>query len=72
VEVTSSGQIGLQVGRLRVLTVGSQKFRDIVVALSTEPAERIGDGMLPMVLFQSLYVNNRRGFVVFNPRTRKI
>jgi hypothetical protein len=38
---------------------------------ATEPAERIGDGLLPTALFQTLYVNNRDGFVVFNPRMKK-
>ena len=71
-EVTSSGQVGLKVGRVHVLTIGSQQFHDIAVALpASEPAERIGDGLLPTDLFQALYVNNREGFVVFNPRDRK-
>jgi predicted aspartyl protease len=70
-EATSSGQVGLQVGRVQVLTVGSQQFRNISVALTTaEPAERIGDGLLPTVLFETLYVNNRARYVVFNPRRR--
>ncbi len=72
VELTSNGQVGLQVGRVHMLTVGSHQFRDIAVALTTvQPRERIGDGLLPTALFQSLYVNNREGFVVFNPRLRK-
>jgi len=71
-EVTSGGQVGLQVGRVQLLTVGSAQFHDLAVALpTTEPAERIGDGLLPTALFQSLYVNNREGFIVLNPRTKK-
>jgi len=71
-EVTSSGQIGLNVGRVHALTVGSEQFHDIAVALpAAEPAERIGDGLLPTALFQALYVNNRESFVVFNPRVKK-
>lgn len=72
IEVTSSsGEIELQVGRVRSLTVGSEQFRDITVVLSaTEPTERIGDGLLPTVLFHALYVNNREGFVVFNPKLK--
>jgi hypothetical protein len=31
----------------------------------------MGDGLLPTILFRAVYVNNRDGFVVFNPRTRK-
>lgn len=71
IETTSNGQVGLQVGRVRVLTVGSQHFRDLAVAMTaTEPAERIGDGLLPTSLFKSLYINNREGFVVLNPQSR--
>jgi hypothetical protein len=73
-EVTSSGQVGLQVGRVRGLSIGSQQFHDLAVALSpAEPddEERIEDGVLPTVLFRTLYVNNREGFVVFNPRNKK-
>ena len=71
-EVTSSGQVGLQVGRIPVLTVGSQQFREITAALpAAEPAEGIGDGLLPTALFQTLYVNNREGFVMLNPRAKK-
>jgi len=71
-DVTSSGHVELKVGRIRMLKVGSQEFHDLVVALpATEPAARIGDGLLPTALFKSLYVNNHEGFVMFNPRPRK-
>jgi predicted aspartyl protease len=71
-EVTSSGQVGLKVGRVHVLTIGSKQFHDIAVALpAAEPTERIGDGLLPTALFQGFYVNNREGFVVLNPHARK-
>jgi predicted aspartyl protease len=71
-DTTSSGHVELKVGRVRALKVGSQQFHDITVAVAAaEPAERIGDGLLPTALFQSLYVNNREGFVVFNPRVNK-
>jgi hypothetical protein len=72
VETTSSGNVGFHVGRLHALTVGSQEFHEIAVALAaTAPAEQIGDGLLPTALFRSLYVNNREGFVVLNPRAKK-
>jgi len=71
-EKTSSGSVRLGVGRIHLLTVGSEQFHNITVALpAAEPAERIGDGLLPTVLFQSLYVNNREGFVVLNPRQKE-
>jgi predicted aspartyl protease len=72
VAVTSSGPVELQMGTIQSLVVGSQQLRDIAVALTgIEVEERIGDGLLPMALFQVLYVNNREGFVVLNPRRRK-
>jgi hypothetical protein len=64
---------GLQMGRVRELIVGSQQFRDLAVGVaSPSPADegRVEDGLLPTALFQSLYVNNRENFVVFNPRIR--
>jgi hypothetical protein len=71
-ETTSSGSTSLRFGKVHKLTIGSEQFHDIPVALSTsDPAEAIGDGLLPTTLFQTLYVNNREGFVVFNPRFRK-
>ena len=72
VAVTSSGAVGMQMSTIQSLMVGSHRFRDIAVALTAIRAEeRIGDGLLPTALFQALYVNNREGFVVLNPRQRK-
>lgn len=72
VETTSSGHVGVYVGRLHRLTIGSQQLHEIPVTLApSAPAEQIGDGLLPTMLFQSLYVNNREGFVVLNPRAKK-
>jgi len=71
-EITCSGRVGLHVGRLQELKVGNQQFQNIAVAVSAAaPAERIGDGLFPTKLFKLLYVNNRQGFVIFNPRPRK-
>jgi len=72
-ESTSSGQVGFLVGHLQSLTIGSQQFHDIVVAMPATPsddADRIEDGLLPTFLFQSIYVNNRETFVVFNSRNK--
>jgi hypothetical protein len=62
----------MQLGRLDELKVGSQRFQDIPVALSSlDSGERYGDGLLPTALFRGLYVNSRESFVVFNPKARK-
>jgi len=71
-EATTSGQVRMQVGRLRTLSLGSQQLHDVQVAVAPFDAdERIGDGLLPAALFQELYVNNREGFVVPNPHAKK-
>ena len=74
--VTTAGaeQAGMQMAPVRSLTVGSQQFRDLPVGISRdtpEDAARVEDGLLPTALFQSVYINNRNGFVVFNPRMKK-
>jgi predicted aspartyl protease len=70
--LTSAGQTSLQVGRIHTLTVGSELFRDVVATVpAVDPAERIGDGLLPTSLFETLYVNNLESFVVFNPHIKK-
>jgi predicted aspartyl protease len=67
--LTINGQVGLRTSRIRLLTVGSRQLRDLVAAIpAIEPPESIGDGMLPTVLFQAVYINNHEHFVVFNPR----
>jgi hypothetical protein len=69
----------LQFGRLRELVVGPEKFHDLAVVLpAAEPSNiganigaNIGDGLLPTNLFTALYINNREGFVVLNPRRKE-
>lgn len=72
---TASGQqSGMQVGRVRALTIGTQQLHDLAVGVAEAGPQddgRAEDGLLPTALFQSLYVNNREGFVVFNPRMKK-
>jgi|SRR5580704_6459600 hypothetical protein len=73
-EVTSGGQMDARVGRIEELSVGRQRFYGLDVVLraaGTDDSELVGDGVLPTALFQSLYVNNRQSFVVFNPRMKK-
>jgi hypothetical protein len=56
--------------RVNALTIGDQHFHNIKLALLTPVAgeSRTEDGLLPTILFRALYVNNREGFVVFNPK----
>lgn len=67
-ESTSSGHVGLKSGLIYDLTVGSMRLRNLLAVLpAVEPHEQIGDGILPTVLFQTIYVNNHEGFAVFDP-----
>lgn len=73
-ELTASGQAGMQVGHIRELTVGSEKLHDLTVGLpdvQAADAERVEDGVLPTALFNAVYFNNSGGFVVFNPKLEK-
>ena len=68
----AADKLELTDSRMHELIVGSEKFRDLPVALpATEPSEHIGDGLLPTVLFHTLYINSREGFVIINPRRKK-
>jgi predicted aspartyl protease len=56
--------------RLRGFTVGGADFYDLPVALMESRAtreNRIEDGLLPTSLFQSVYFNHRKMFVILNP-----
>lgn len=73
-EVTASGETGMQMGRVHSLLVGAQQLHDLPVALPASrasDAERVEDGLLPTALFRTLYVNNSEGFVEFNPKMKK-
>ena len=55
------------------LTVAAHAFRDVPVSLMADaPLQPIGDGLLPMSLFDRVYVNNAAGYVVLNPRRKKV
>jgi len=54
------------------LTVASHAFSNLPVYLATgAPPPSASDGLLPLVLFRAIYVNNSRSFVVVNPRAKK-
>ena len=69
--MTVSGHAEVPVSRIPTLVVGTQEFRGVAAMLSSVKTEDgLGDGLLPTSLFQTLYVNNRDKFVVFNPRIK--
>jgi predicted aspartyl protease len=57
--------------RLRAFGVGGVNFYDLpAVVMESETAQtgRIEDGLLPTCLFQSVYFNHRKKFVILNPK----
>lgn len=67
---TDHGSTTAQQSRLRRLRLGSTVFADLPVTMTSlqSGAERIEDGLLPTVLFDSIYINHRQHFVILNPR----
>jgi predicted aspartyl protease len=71
-ETTTMGNLAMQTGRVDSLTVGSETLHNVVaMSPAIDPGERIGDGLLPTMLFDTVYVSNREGFVVLNPRMKR-
>jgi len=51
------------------LTIGDQHLHNIRMAVvPNEDQSRPEDGLLPTSLFSAIYINNRKGFVVLNPK----
>jgi predicted aspartyl protease len=72
VETSSAGAAAIRTVRIGRLTVAAREFHDVTVALVDDaPVGHIADGLLPTALFERLYINNRDGFVIFNPGTKK-
>ena len=65
---TDSGSRAVRQRRVRDLQLGPVKFTDLpVVVLAAEQA-RSEDGLLPTRLFERVYFNYRKGYLVLNPR----
>lgn len=67
---TDAGSQAVQQRRVRSLQLGPVKFTDLPVIVL--PAERAGEGrgengLLPTSLFQRIYFNHRRGYLILNP-----
>ena len=83
IQMTVAGPVAapqsMSVGLIETLRIGKQELRDLRFAFlrgrvdgrsaDVNPEDfRAEDGLLPTVLFRALYVNNREGYVVFNPK----
>ena len=66
---STEGRSTVRYGELRKLRVAGREFRNVDAAASARRKfdETDSDGLLPASLFDSLYVSNSGGYVVFNP-----
>jgi predicted aspartyl protease len=66
---TDTGSNRVQQGRLRNFRIGNYSLHDLEVVLLTAEdggEGRIEDGLLPTRLFQKIYFNHRKNFVILN------
>jgi predicted aspartyl protease len=69
---SSAGACIARQRRLREFSVGGAEFHDLLVTHceAKDGCEgRAEDGLLPTSLFQSIYFNHRKNFVIFNPKS---
>jgi predicted aspartyl protease len=62
-ETTANAKVALPTGRIPEIMFGSQRLRNLPVAVSSAWQMQVCDGLLPASLFKALYINNRQGFV---------
>jgi predicted aspartyl protease len=66
---TASGRSPVLMGKLPTLKIGGKTLSDLSVAVvSNGDYQHFGDGLLPVSLFSSIYVNNHQKYVIVNPR----
>lgn len=63
---THAGTLVARAARVRLLEAGPWRAHQ-VAGVIVETATRDEGGLLPLVLFDEVYVNNRLGWIVFNP-----
>ena len=62
------GSRSLRPARLAALVLGDTRLRNLQVYVTPRvEAGRPEDGMLPMLLFDAIYVNNANAFLILNP-----
>ena len=53
--------------QVRNVRLGPAHFTNLPVTLSAKDQTRCEDGLLPLSLFQRVYLNHRQGYVILNP-----
>lgn len=71
-EQTANDSVAVHAGVVPLLTIGEERLNKIRAVVSAKPTTIFRDGLLPTVLFQAVYFNNREGFLMFNPKTREV
>ena len=66
---TLTGTASTASARMVALDIGAHSLSGLTAALipKVDPESQIEDGVLPTVLFHSIYINNKEGYVVLNP-----
>jgi predicted aspartyl protease len=64
---TQAGPLAARAARVRLLEAGASSFHE-VTGVVVDAGAREEDGLLPLGLFDEVYVNNRLGWLVLNPR----
>jgi len=69
---TLTGTSSTQTARIVALDIGAHRLSGLEAALlpKVDHESQIEDGVLPTMLFRSIYVNNKEGYVVLNPVPR--
>ena len=72
ISLSSTGATSTSIGQVD-LTVASHVFRDLFIGLETDASPQpVGDGLLPLSLFDAIYINNHQNFVILNPHARPL
>lgn len=64
---TTTGSRKVPVGELSALRIGEALLRNVPVAVAGAQ-DREADGLLPLALFRSVYIDPLEGWVILNPR----
>ncbi|HMV83833.1 MAG TPA: aspartyl protease family protein [Blastocatellia bacterium] len=68
---TDLGSRTVSQSRARSLQIGLAQFNNLPVTILAADQARREDGLLPLSLFQRVYINHRHGYLILNPVTAK-
>lgn len=65
---TVNGESPVRLVRLNTLRIGEEILHNLPAVLASRDPDRAEDGLMPISLFRKVYLNHKKGFVVFNPK----